>query len=239
MANNKSGIDKEKFMHLVTPEEMPDPVARSLAIAAMALSKKRTWNKQSYARHWLHVADVNNPRITEDEICIGLMHDVVEDSDWEISDLEVVGFNVHVLQGVDNLSKRPGEKYFDGVLRASTDPASCLRKRRDLEHNMDQTRSYTIQTNKQKHLYPVAHLYLQSVEEKVIAPNTPFWRALRTMEENTPHLKDKFLDKERVLVLSAETSESMPEDFKRRFNISDAEIATALAAKSKPKDPRP
>lgn len=231
MAGNKVGLNKELYAQLVGPKLMPDPLARALAIASVSLGRAKTWNGESYARHWLQVADVNNEDLDLDAICAGILHDVVEDSDVTLEDLRAWGFSDRIVQIVDNVTKRDGEKYFDCIVnRVSTDRISRHVKKRDNRHNMDQTRSYTVQGKKQQHIYPISHLYLDSVDTKRISPLTPIWQALSLFEKEIPHLQaGALLSKERVLVIAAETSDPIPENLCHRFEIKRALCTKILA----------
>ena len=90
-----------------------------------------------YINHPMRVSfacPLGDPRI------VGVLHDVVEDSDWTIDQLRSEGFSEDVLAGIDAVTRREGEDYLAFVLRASADPLGRLVKRADLHDNMDTSR---------------------------------------------------------------------------------------------------
>jgi (p)ppGpp synthase/HD superfamily hydrolase len=52
------------------------------------------------------------------------LHDVVEDTDVTLDDLRELGFSEGVLAVIDRVTKRPGEKYKDFILRIKGDGLS-------------------------------------------------------------------------------------------------------------------
>lgn len=81
---------------------------------------------------------LGDPRI------VGVLHDVVEDSDWTLDGLRAEGFSEAVLAGVDAVTRRGGESYMDFVERAGRDPNGRIVKRADLLDNMDMARLPTV-----------------------------------------------------------------------------------------------
>lgn len=91
---------------------------------------------------------------TDDEelMSIAILHDVVEDSEGIVVlreshrddphsvSLEGLGFSERVIQGVDALTKRPGEDYDDFIRRCALNPDSKLVKKEDIKDNSDVTR---------------------------------------------------------------------------------------------------
>lgn len=79
---------------------------------------------------------------TDLEKIAAILHDVVEDSDWTLADLQKEGFSEEVVTAVDCLTKRDeqNEPYMDYIDRVLTNPAAIKVKLADLEDNMDLTR---------------------------------------------------------------------------------------------------
>ncbi len=73
---------------------------------------------------------------TELEKTVGLLHDVVEDTDVTFEELRELGFSRDVIQLVDNLTKRVGETYMDFTKRAASDPRSARVKIADIRDNL-------------------------------------------------------------------------------------------------------
>lgn len=71
------------------------------------------------------------------EKIVGILHDVVEDTDWTFEDLRREGFPESLLQALDGVTKRDGEPYEDFVKRSAANPLAARVKLADLEDNMD------------------------------------------------------------------------------------------------------
>ena len=76
---------------------------------------------------------------TDDRI-VAALHDVVEDSDWTIEDLEAEGFKPNQLSAIDALTKRAGEAYFTYIERVRVNETAVRVKLSDLADNLDSTR---------------------------------------------------------------------------------------------------
>jgi (p)ppGpp synthase/HD superfamily hydrolase len=71
---------------------------------------------------------------------VGVLHDVVEDSDVTLDDLRSKGFPANVIAAVDALTKRDGEPY-EAYLERLKGSALALRvKIADMQDNMDLSR---------------------------------------------------------------------------------------------------
>jgi len=74
---------------------------------------------------------------TESEMIVGILHDVVEDSQITIDDLHEKGFSEEVVAAIDCLTKREGEDYDIYIERIRPNPLAVRVKVADLEDNMD------------------------------------------------------------------------------------------------------
>ena len=81
---------------------------------------------------------------------IALLHDVVEDSDVTLQDLEDEGFNENVVEAVDALTRRIEESYFQYIDRVKKNPFAVVVKKADLKHNMSRNRNFKISDNLRK-----------------------------------------------------------------------------------------
>ncbi len=81
---------------------------------------------------------------TEAEYRAALLHDVIEDTPYELADLARLGFSADVIEIVDILTRREGETYFDFIRRTrdSRNASAVKVKRADITHNMDPSRGY-------------------------------------------------------------------------------------------------
>lgn len=90
-----------------------------------------------YVFHPLHLAEQMD---TEFETCTALLHDVVEDTNWTIADLEEAGFPPEVTQAVAMLTHDRDEPYMEYVLRLRDHDIARKVKISDLTHNCDYSR---------------------------------------------------------------------------------------------------
>jgi len=79
------------------------------------------------------------------EKMVGVLHDVVEDSDWTFEDLESEGFPVEVIDALKSVTKNESEHgsnegYFRFVERAKLNPIGSRVKIADLQDNLDISR---------------------------------------------------------------------------------------------------
>ena len=72
-------------------------------------------------------------------IIVSLLHDVVEDTDIQLNQIESL-FGKEIALAVDGLTKRADESYDDFILRCSKNELSRRVKIEDLKDNMDMTR---------------------------------------------------------------------------------------------------
>lgn len=90
----------------------------------------------TYIRHPLRLMEQMD---TEHARVVALLHDVVEDADYTLDDIEKE-FDTDIRDAVDALTKREGESYQDFIERADNNPVARRVKIVDLEDNLDITR---------------------------------------------------------------------------------------------------
>lgn len=90
-----------------------------------------------YIFHPFHLAE---SMTDENSTIVALLHDVIEDTDWTIDDLEKEGFNEDILTALKLMTHNPAQPYMDYISRLSTCPVARQVKLADLYHNSDQTR---------------------------------------------------------------------------------------------------
>ena len=76
----------------------------------------------------------------EDEKIVALLHDVVEDTLTTLDMLRSAGYQQHILEAVDCLTKRDGEAYEAFIERAAANPIARRVKIADLKDNMNPAR---------------------------------------------------------------------------------------------------
>jgi len=90
----------------------------------------------TYIRHPLRLMQQMD---TETERVVAVLHDVVEDTAYDLDDIEDE-FGSEVRNAVDAVTKRDDEEYEDLIDRAASNPIARAVKIADLEDNMDITR---------------------------------------------------------------------------------------------------
>jgi len=85
----------------------------------------------------LHPLRVMMSLKTEEERICGILHDVVEDSDWSFERLGEEGFSDEIVEALRCLTKIHGENYEDFIVRVSTNPLARRIKLADVTDNMD------------------------------------------------------------------------------------------------------
>lgn len=113
------------------------------AFAAFAHKGQIDKSGVPYIEHPKAVAELlDDP--TESEYRAALLHDVVEDTDYELADLLRIGFSPATVVIVDLVSRRKDESYFDFIRRTrDSGNASAIKvKLADIAHNLDPARGY-------------------------------------------------------------------------------------------------
>ncbi len=215
---NEAGIPKEHIKALIKAYNMEPGINSALFIAAGALGRQKTWTNGDYLEHCLRVSAIWTDASDEEKI-VGILHDVIEDSDWTVDDLREVGFSDKICNAVQSVTKleplegQPKEKYLDASKRASIDPIGRRVKMRDNKDNMDLTRGAFAAGDKQKWLYHISYMYLRAAEDDNITPNSSIWQFLRD-----PRYA-KLVNAENIQAIAKATSEPMPNDFAQKFNL--------------------
>lgn len=90
-----------------------------------------------YVFHPYHLAEQLDE---ENEICVALLHDVVEDTSVTVEDIAAEGFPKEVCDAVKLLTKDRSLAYLDYVRDIKNNPLAKKVKLLDLEHNSDPSR---------------------------------------------------------------------------------------------------
>ena len=75
-----------------------------------------------------------------DEKIVAVMHDIVEDTEITLNDLQNEGFTKKVIDAIECVTKRKGEDYESFIDRISQNSLATKVKLADLEDNMDLSR---------------------------------------------------------------------------------------------------
>ncbi len=90
-----------------------------------------------YVFHPFHLAE----QMKDEETTIAaLLHDVVEDTDYTIADLEKMGFPANVLEALELLTHNDDTPYMEYVAKIKDNPIAKAVKLADLDHNSDLSR---------------------------------------------------------------------------------------------------
>jgi (p)ppGpp synthase/HD superfamily hydrolase len=85
-----------------------------------------------------HVTRVMNMGETDDEKIVGVLHDVIEDTNWTFEDLEKEGFSKVVIDALKCVTKTSeDEDYQEFIDRVKINPLAVKVKLNDLKDNMD------------------------------------------------------------------------------------------------------
>ena len=111
----------------------------NLEIAIQIATDAHKDQKDKYGAPYLgHVTRVMNAGRTDDEKMVGVLHDVVEDTDWTFEQLEAEGFSRQIVDAIRCLSKTSEDEDYDQFIeRIKKNPLSIKVKLFDLTDNMD------------------------------------------------------------------------------------------------------
>ena len=89
--------------------------------------------------YFVHPFTVAMSMETETEICVALLHDVIEDTRTDIEEIEAE-FTPEIAEAVDVLTHKDGTSYEEYIRRVKENPIARKVKLADLAHNLDITR---------------------------------------------------------------------------------------------------
>ena len=111
---------------------------RAIEIARQAHAGQVDKGGADYIGHSLRVMERCE---TEEQKIVGVLHDVVEDSDWTFEMLEEEGLTPDIIEALKCLTKlSEDENYDDFIVRVMTNPLAVKIKLYDLEDNLDVSR---------------------------------------------------------------------------------------------------
>lgn len=90
-----------------------------------------------YVFHPFHLAE---QMTTEETTIVALLHDLIEDTDYTIKDLEDMGFDKAVTDAIALMTHADDVDYMDYVRMIKNNPIAKAVKLADLMHNSDLTR---------------------------------------------------------------------------------------------------
>ncbi|WP_051855555.1 HD domain-containing protein [Streptomyces sp. NRRL B-1347] len=88
----------------------------------------------------------------EELVKAGLLHDVLEDTDWTAQGLREAGIPARVVEIVEAVTNVPGMPYEEKIARITTDPQALLVKIADNAHNSHPDRAAQLPQDKRERL---------------------------------------------------------------------------------------
>ena len=108
---------------------------RAIEIATEAHKGQFDKSGKDYIGHPLRVMEMGK---TEEEKIVGMLHDVVEDTQWTFEMLEAEGFSPTIIAALKCVTKvSENENYDDFIERVKKNPLAVAVKINDLSDNMD------------------------------------------------------------------------------------------------------
>ena len=108
---------------------------RAIQIATEAHNGQFDKAGREYIGHPIRVMEMGK---TEDEKIVGVLHDVIEDTDWTFERLEAEGFSQEIINALRCVTKTSeNENYDDFIDRVKKNPLAVAVKINDLTDNMD------------------------------------------------------------------------------------------------------
>lgn len=113
-------------------------LSKAIEIALLAHKGQKDKSGAEYILHPLRVMEKGN---TEVERICGILHDVVEDSDWTFEMIANEGFSEEIISALKCLTKESEDENYDKFIeRVTKNPIAVKVKINDLLDNMNITR---------------------------------------------------------------------------------------------------
>ena len=138
---------------------------RAIEIATEAHKGQYDKAGNDYIGHPLRVMDMGR---TEKEKIVGVLHDVVEDTEWTFAQLAAEGFSQEVIDALQCVTKlSENENYDDFIERVKKNPLATAVKINDLSDNMDIRRRPYLSDKDVKRLKKYLKAYKKLIGEPV------------------------------------------------------------------------
>ena len=138
---------------------------RAIEIATEAHKGQFDKSGKDYIEHPLRVMEMGK---TEEEKIIGVLHDVVEDTDWTFEMLAAEGFSEEIIAALRFVTKTSeNENYDDFIERVKKNPLAVAVKINDLTDNMDIRRLPYLSDKDVKRLKKYLKAYKKLIGEPV------------------------------------------------------------------------
>jgi (p)ppGpp synthase/HD superfamily hydrolase len=128
--------------------QFPAFVASAIDIASAAHLGQLDKAGEPYILHPLRVMLKLYP--DEEAMIVGVLHDVIEDTEVTLRNIELAGYGDKIIQALDAITRREDEVYTDFILRVSGNALATKVKIADILDNLDPARP--LQENERKRL---------------------------------------------------------------------------------------
>ncbi|MDO1445966.1 Rad52/Rad22 family DNA repair protein [Rhodocytophaga aerolata] len=132
----------------------------------IAVEAHKNQTDRYQAPYIMHVMRVMMRGKTEEEKICGILHDVVEDTEWTFEDLKKEGFTDAMIEALRCLTKGENEPYDDYISRVKTNKLAIAVKLNDLEDNMDVRRLPQMEPNDVDRFNKYLKAYQQLIQLK-------------------------------------------------------------------------
>ena len=122
------------FFYVYVPEDYQALFEKAITLV---LEKHRGQMDKAGKPYYGHVIRVSQDLINPKQKMVGLLHDIIEDTDVTPEFLLQEGFPQEIVDGILSVTRRPNEDYQDFVDRASRNEIGRFVKMADLEDNMN------------------------------------------------------------------------------------------------------
>lgn len=143
---------------------MKNQVGMALALMCEVFKNVVDRGGNPYSGHCIRVWQgvINEPEPVQ---VAAILHDVVEDTDYTLDDLRVMGFSVKALILLNLVTHWPEDSYQEYIEKCATMKETALIKMSDLKDNMDPTRlkGATAKDEKRIGKYANAYYYLSKL----------------------------------------------------------------------------
>lgn len=136
---------------------------KAIEIAVKAHKGQKDKNGAPYLLHLIRV--MQNGKNEIEKIC-GVLHDLVEDTNWTFKDLEKEGFSKEIIEVLKLVTKESGKEDYDKFIQRVIKNKTALSvKLNDLRDNMDITRINKLTDSDLKRLNKYLKAYRQLMDK--------------------------------------------------------------------------
>ena len=187
---------------------------RAIEIATEAHKGQLDKSGKDYIGHPLRVMELGK---TEDEKIVGVLHDVIEDTDWTFKALAEEGFSKEVIDALKCVTKlSENENYDDFIERVKKNPLAVAVKINDLSDNMDIRRLPYLSDKDVKRLKKYLKAYKKLIGE-------PVYSIYAARQEN-PNAYDPWTDEDDKLLKEMWSEGKSVADIAKHFGRKESAI---------------